>query len=194
MPKTPHLTLARSGMRLRIRRSIVGVPVAAMWHRHHDLTLRRNIAAQLVRRDTQRQLTLPFQQLAKEPFCTLHLLSLLNENVRYIPVLADHTPTIPPLASGRHDHLVEILAVSATSKARLDTPSELRLKPRAPLTNRLVRHLYAALGEQVFDVTQTQRKTMVEPLGAGNGERWKQVTAVQGYLLHTRSLSDACLT
>ena len=44
-------------------------------------------------------------------------------------------------------HLIEKPSVSPPSKARLDTPSKLRPKPRALLTNRLVRHLDAALGD-----------------------------------------------
>ena len=147
MPKTSHLSLAHSSMLMRDLRAIIRVPVPTMRDRRHDFALRRNVTAELVGRDSHRQLALPFQQLSKEPSGRPRVFSLLNQNVQYIPVLVDRTPKVPSPASDRHDHLIEKPSVSATSKARLDTPSKLRPERRAPLTNRLVRHLDAALGE-----------------------------------------------
>ena len=61
-------------MLVRDLRAIIRVPIPTMRDRRHDFALRRNVTAELVSRDSHRQLALPFQQLillplkAKPPF------------------------------------------------------------------------------------------------------------------------------
>jgi hypothetical protein len=91
------------------------------------------------------------------------------------------------IATNRHDYFVEKPPIAAAFQPSF---SESRAESGTPLPNRLVRDRHAAFGQQVFDVTQTQGESMLEPDGMGNHVGWKPIAAVDGLNFHQHSLPD----
>ena len=87
--KSAHFPFTSTAVFMGNLGSIVGVAVLAMRHRRHDFAFRRAVAAKLVGRDIQWQLSLSFQKLAKEPPCCFGVLALLNQNIQHVTVLVD---------------------------------------------------------------------------------------------------------
>jgi hypothetical protein len=80
----------------------------------------------------------------------------------------DGAPEIHLLAADPDKHLVEVPAPVRDRPSRVQPMCNNRPERRHPPTDGLVRHLDAALGEQVLDVPVAQGEAEIHPHGAGS--------------------------
>jgi hypothetical protein len=106
---------------------------------------------------------LALQELAKKSFGSVAIATPLNQNVDYIPVLIDRPPQVVALIADSDEHLIQVPGIAQRSPATLQPPNMFGPELQALLSDRLVGHRDATLGEQVFDLAETETETVVEP-------------------------------
>ena len=77
-------------------------------------------------------------------------------------------------------HLVQIPGVTQPALSFLKLFRIFRPESIAPLPNGFIRDGYSTFGQKVFNISQAQAETMVEPDGVTNNFRGKAVTLVSG--------------
>ena len=85
----------------------------------------------------------------------------LNEDVDRVPVMVDSSPEMVTLAPDSHEHFVQMpdVALSALPTAKLASAVESELptpQPYAPVGDD-----HAAFREQLFDVSEAQRQSVI---------------------------------
>ena len=119
----------------------------------------------------------------------------LYENVDHVSVFINGPPQIlqPPL--DLHENLVQIPRVAHPASAAPQPTSVVEPERLTSLPNRLVRHRDTPFGEEIFDISETQAKAVVEPDGVTDDFRRESVSAVAGRLAcHRPTLSPAAST
>ena len=87
----------------------------------------------------------------------------LDQNFKGIPVGVNRAPKpVFPAADG-DDHLVHMPFVGRVGAVPPDHGRELRPKPQTPDPDRLVADPDPALGQNILDIAQAERKTVVQP-------------------------------
>ena len=92
----------------------------------------------------------------------------LEQDVDDLAVLVNGPPEIVTLTANRHKEFVQMPRVADWPRAPPEPPCVGHTEGLAPLPDGLVRHCDAALGEQVFDVAETEGEAVVEPDGVAD--------------------------
>jgi hypothetical protein len=88
----------------------------------------------------------------------------LHKSIEDVAIGIDGAPQPVFLPLDRHDHLIEVpLVGKVTARAPPQLMGKFTTELRRPLRDGLKRDVNAALGQQVFDVTQAQRNLIIEP-------------------------------
>ena len=102
----------------------------------------------------------------------------LNQNVDRITVLINGTPQIVLLAANLDKYFIEMPGIAQSTLAFLQNSGVLRSKSVAPLTNRFIRNLDPALGQEIFDNPKTETESVVEPNCVADDFRWESMSVV----------------
>ena len=89
----------------------------------------------------------------------------LHENVEDVAVLVHGTPQILLLPLDLHEELVQIPGVALAAPAAAQPPCVVEPERPAPQPDRLIRHGDTPFGKEIFDISETQAETVVEPDG-----------------------------
>ena len=143
-----------------------------MIHREHDRSVGCAVAFQFVRDQTKRNLSLPFQELAKEALRPKAVASRLDEDVDHVTVLVHGAPKVLPFTVDPDENFVEEPCISKPTLASLQTPDILETELPAPPSDCLLGHYDSPFGKQVLDISETDTESVVEPDG-GRVEPWR---------------------
>ena len=127
----------------------------------------RRVAAQLVGDEPTGKTPLLLQQLSKEPDRRSSIPSRLDEDVQHVAILIHGSPQVLFPASDRHEELVEMPRVAQPAAPAPERAGIAQAERQAPLANRLVGDRNVPLGQEVFDITETQAEAKVDPNGVG---------------------------
>ena len=136
------------------------------------------IARQLVGDQAAREGALCFQELAEESDRSSSIPSRLHEDVDHIPILVNRPPQVLRPALHPHEQLIEIPRISLAPPPPPQPSRILQPERQAPLADRLVRDVDAALGEEVLDVPKTEAEPMVQPHRVTDDFRRESVSSV----------------
>ena len=87
----------------------------------------------------------------------------VTEDVDEIAVLVHGTPQILLPSLDLHEHLIQIPGVAHAAPAVPQPPRVVEPERPAPQANRLIGHGDTPFGKEIFDISETQAETVVEP-------------------------------
>jgi hypothetical protein len=151
-----------------------------MDYRRHDHAMRRPITAKLIGHQSPRRSSLATHQLAKEPLSGSAIATSLDQDIDHIAILIDGAPQILPPTGDLHEDLVKMPCVAEPRLPPASSGSVFRPELFTPAANGLIGHLDAALGQEILDVSETQRESVVEPHCVADDLRWEPMPAVAG--------------
>ena len=150
------------------------------------------IAPQLVGDEPPGLASLAFQQFAEEASGSTPIATRLDENVDHVAVLVDSTPEIVSLAPNVHEELIQVPRITQATLSPLEPASIFGTTLPAPLADSLVGDQDSPLGQKIFDITEAQAETVIEPDGVADDLRWESVSVVAGCIvIHPPSLPVA---
>ncbi|EFH80779.1 hypothetical protein Krac_1400 [Ktedonobacter racemifer DSM 44963] len=161
--ETSHRSFALSSRLMRVFCSIVQALVLPMFDARHDLPLGGCIAGEFVGDNDTRHVLESLQELAKELFGSFFVSSALHQNIEYFAMLVNGTPEIVLLSINFEKHLIQMPLVSWPCAATLQLMSICLTEVEAPLTDCFVGEYDSTLCHELFDITETERKTEVQP-------------------------------
>ncbi len=175
-----HLAFALSSRLMRDFSAVIGVLVRDVDHRRHHDAAGCWVAPQLVRDQPARDTSLALQQLPEESDSGSPISSRLHEDVEDVAVLIDGAPQILSAALQRHEQFVEMPRIAEVATAFPESSGVSTTECSTPLTNGLVSDRDPALGEEVFDIPETQAEPKVEPDGVGDDGGGESISVVAG--------------
>ena len=158
--------------------AIVRIRGCAVQDRRDQGTAGGLIARQLVGDQAARDGALCFQELAEESDRSSSIPSGLHEDVDHIPILVNRPPQVLRPALHPHEQLIEIPRISLAAPPPPQPSRILQPERPAPLADRLVRDVDAALGEEVLDVPNTEAEPVVQPHRVTDDFRRESVSSV----------------
>ena len=169
---------------------IVGILLGIVGNVWQDRSTGSSIALELVGDDPEWLLALTAQQSAEEPLgCTL-IAARLQQNIDDITILIHGPPKILLLAVDSDEEFVQIPGITEASLFLLETSGIVGSEFQAPLPDGFVRNSYSAFGQKIFNITEAQTETMIDPYGVADDFRRETVSLVTGSgALHEMSLS-----
>ena len=184
-----HLSLPLSGWLMGDLGPIVGVAAGVVNNGRHYSSMRCPITPQLVGHQPPRFASLALQELAKEPLGCTPIATRLHENVEDVAVLINSVPEILSLTLDRDQELIQVPGVAQATFSPLELSSVLSTKLPRPLSDGLVGHDDAALSQEIFDISEAQTESVVEPNSVADDLGREPVSAVaRCFGVHRRSL------
>ena len=138
------------------------------------------VAAQLVGHETNRFLSLTFQETPKESPRRTPVPAGLDEEVNQVPVLVHRAPEILALTVDRDENFVQKPRIAESTLASPQSPRVIGAELPAPLPNGFVRHDDASLGEEILDIPEAQAVSVIQPDGVADNFRRKAMPKVAG--------------
>ena len=136
------------------------------------------IAAELVGDKLPGWFPLMPQDLSKETFRGPAISAARHQNIDYVPVLIHRSPQITTLPSDREEELVNVPDVPQSSLLSSQRAGIVRAKLAALSPDGFVGDENTSLGEQVLDITETEREPMVQKNGVADDLGREAVTAI----------------
>ena len=119
----------------------------------------------------------------------------LDEDIDDISVLVNSAPEILPLTVDRQEEFVQVPSVAQATFSALELSGVLRTKLPRPLSDGLVGHDDAPLGEEIFDIPEAQTESIVEPDRMADDLGREPVSVVaRCFGVHRRSLPVSAST
>jgi len=103
-----------------------------------------------------RFVSLPLQELPKEPFSSVGIAVTLNQDVDHVPILVDGPPEVVTLAPDLPEDFVQVPDVALSVLATSEVPREFGAELHTPLTYSLVADDNSAFRKEVLDVSEAQ--------------------------------------
>ena len=119
------------------------------------------------------------QQLAKEPSGRLRISPRLHQNIQHIPFLIYRPPQVVLIPADSDEHLVKMPGIPATPYPDADPLGIFRPESKTPLPNRFVGDLDAPAPQDLFDVSEAQRKPVVNPNHMADNFSWMPEATIQ---------------
>src|SRR3954452_2070653 len=116
------------------------------------------VGAELVRHEDVRREALLAQELAHEPDGGLRVSPALNQHVEDFALVIDSAPKPEPFAADPDHHLVQVPRCARPRPPASQFAGEERPELPDPAPDRLVRHVDAALGQEILDVAKAERE------------------------------------
>ena len=131
-------------------------------------------------------------ELAQKPLGGVVVASALNQGIENEAVLIDGAPQPMFLAIDRDDDLVEMPLVAQARSAATDFVGEVSAEFLGPTPNRFMADDDPPRRQKVFDHSQAERKSELEPNGVGDDLRRKAMAAIKGILCsgHPRKIGQ----
>ena len=167
-PESLHPAFSTADVDMRSLDAIVLPTRLVMPSRQPKIPEGRGVGAKLVGYDCQRRETALLQQLSHELERGSLVALGLDEDIQDLPLPVDGAPQVHPLATHRDEHLVEMPLRVRPRPMVSKATSDLRTEPGHPAADCLIGDNDPALGQQLFDVSITQRKTGIQPYGVLN--------------------------
>lgn len=123
----------------------------------HDFPFGCIVGSELIGNHNTRRYALPFQQLSHQFQSGLLVPTALNQTIKNITIRIDGAPQPVFPALDNNDHFVEMPLISNTSPG--PPPDGASIAPAelgSPFRDSLERDFNAALGQQIFYMTQAQ--------------------------------------
>jgi len=147
---------------MRILRSVVQALVRAVLDSWDQFGLCGRVGAQLIGHHDTRRDALASQELSHQAQSGFLTPPALQKGIKNIALGVDRPPKPVSLSVDGHDHFVQMPFVGeAISGSQANVADKLAGELRSSLRHGLERNLHTPLGEQVLDVTQTERKPKV---------------------------------
>jgi hypothetical protein len=144
--------------------------------RRHDGPVRGAVAPQLIGYQAPRFTSLVFQQPTKEAFrCTL---IATGQNIDYVSILVNRAPDILSLALDSHEEFVQVPSVTQAALSSLECPGVLGAELLTPLSDGLVGDYDPGLRQKVFNISEAQAESVIEPDGMADNIRRKSVSLI----------------
>lgn len=187
--ESAHLSLALSGRLVRHLSPIVGIAISVVGDRRHDGPVRCAVTSQLIRYQPPGFACLTVQQPAKEAFGRTLIATGLNKNTDHVAVLVNGAPEILLLTLDIHEEFIQMPNVTQSALSSSESPGIFGPELPTPLSDGLVADYDPALCQEVFNVSEAQAESVVEPNGMTYDLRWESISAIAGCLrIHQPSL------
>ena len=138
----------------------------------------RPVAPETIGDEAVRHTAAPLEQLAKEPRGGVAIPAGLEQDVDDLAILVDGAPEVLTLAADRREEFVQMPRVAHWPRAPPEPPCVGYAEGLAPVPNGLVRHGDAALREEVFDVSEAESESVVEPDGVADNRGREPVARI----------------
>ena len=149
------------------------------------------MTAQLVGGESARRIALTLQCLSKEPLGGVGITSLLCEDVDHITILIDGSPKIMDLPEDGDGGFVDTPGVAERALSALEPSAEIGTELQIPAANRLVRYLNTPFGKDIFDISEVQVESMIQPDGVADDFGRKPAAVISRFsLAHPFSAPD----
>ncbi len=102
----------------------------------------------------------------------------LDKDVEDVAVLVDGPPQILPPPLDGHEEFVQVPRVAQPASSAPQPPRVVEPERLTPLADRFVRDRNAALGEEIFHITEAQAEAVIEPHRVTDDLGWKAVSVV----------------
>ena len=133
------------------------------------------IGRQLVRGDGFGVDTLAVEQLPQQLQGGMFVAPFLDPDIQDFALVV-HGPQQPDLLSADPDvHLIQMPPAGWQTPAPSQVRGDLRAELQRPAADRLIADLDAPLGQQFLDVSEAQRKAVLEPDGMADHVSWEPV-------------------
>jgi len=139
-----------------------------MFHSGQDLALGGAIAGPLVGDDDPWHIATPLQQFAEEALGRMLVALGSDQNIQNVAVLIHGPPEISQLAVDLEENFIKVPLVPRLRTAVSQLVGVGLAELKRPLTQGFIGHVYAAGGEEFFDIAIAQRETEIEPHGVGD--------------------------
>jgi len=153
---------------VRILGMVVPIPSGFVSRSNAQAPVRRAMAPQLVRHHDARRYTGALQELAEETLRGLSSAVCLDQNIQNLPVLIHGTPQIALLALDASEHLVSVPGAPGLSVPGPDSLRVLLADSLAALADRFKGHVHAPTEEDLLNVSETGRESLVQPDGVAD--------------------------
>jgi hypothetical protein len=163
-----------------------------MHNRREDLTAYSPVRGKFVGYKLPRNLTLMFQCLAKEAFGGLTVSTLRYKDINNIPILIHRTPQVVALTSDLNEHFINVPDIPKPSLFPAQRSSIGRPKLDTPTSNCLVGDGNTPFSKKVFDITEAECESMVEPDGMADDFRRKPMSFICRF--HQSIIAEISLT
>jgi hypothetical protein len=132
------------------------VDAVRQYHAH-----RRRVAAELVRHQATWTFPLPHKHFAQESFRCSCIPTTLHQDIENLADLIHCSPQVVMPAPDLDEDLVDVPSVAEAALPALERAAVAGAELQAPAANGLVRHLDPALGQEIFNVAETQAESGV---------------------------------
>jgi len=177
-----HLSLSSPHRKVRVFRPVViSQSAGTMTPAASQLLERSAVRKQTIGHEPIRNITLPFQQLSQQSEGCVFVAALLNEDVQDLAFVVYCTPHEHAFAVDPDDHLIEMPDGARAGSADIggNGPAELL----GPAPHRFVGDVDPPFGQNLLDVSQTERKFEVQPDRLAD-HFWREPVSLVGYLSH----------
>jgi hypothetical protein len=187
--ESSHLSLTWPSWLVRDLSPIVGIAISVVDDGRHDCAVRSAVASQLIRYQPPWFACLTFQQPAKEALGRTLIATGLNKNIDHVAVLVNGAPEILLLTLDIHEEFIQMPNVAQSALSSPESPGIFGLVLPTPMSDSLVANCDPALCQEVFNISEAQAESVVEPNGMTYDLRWESISAIAGCLrIHQLSL------
>ena len=149
------------------------------------------MTAQLVGGESVRRIALTLQCLSKEALGGVGITSSLYEDVDHITILTGGSPKIMDLPEDGDEGFVDTPGFAERAFSALEPSAETGAELQTPAANRLIRYLNTPLGKEIFDISEAQVESMIQPDGVADDFGRKLVAVISRLgLAHPFSAPD----
>jgi len=137
------------------------------------------IGPELVGDESPRWFALVFQGVAEEALSGSMISPFGDQDIDYVPILIHRPPQVATLALDGYEYFIDVPDVTQTTLLPAQGSSVRSAELETPVSNGFVGDSDTTFSEQVFDIAETERESMVEPDGVADDFRGKPVTSIQ---------------
>lgn len=167
--KPDHAALSSSRSQMRILCPVVQAFVRTMLDTGHDLPSGCIVGSELVCDHDTRRDALALQQFSHQPKGRFPVPAALDQSIENVAIGIDGTPEPVFPALDGDDHFVQVRLVGKAALGALSNGTGIVTSELGcPFRHGLKRDFNAALGQQILDVAQAQRKSIVQPHSMGD--------------------------
>jgi len=153
---------------MRVLRSVIEIPMLAMFHAREDLALGSPIALEFIRDDDPRNVLTALEELAEELLGGPFVPSPLYQDVELHAILIHGPPQIMPLLIHRDENLIQVPLITRLGTSAAQVMRILLAKLAAPVAHGFVRDDDAADEQDLFHVAMAQREAEIQPDGVAD--------------------------
>ena len=118
----------------------------------------------------------------------------MYEDVNYIAILIIGTPKIMDLPANGNGNFAHMPTAAELAFTTLESSADTATELQTPAVNRLVRYLYTPFGEEIFNISEAQVESMIEPDRVTDALGQEPVAVMSGFLrVHPDNVPELAL-